>query len=182
MRKEDCFELGSVVKPHGLKGAVTVFIDADDPNRYKGLDVVFVEIHNTLVPHFIQKTEPKNNGQMIFHFEEFDHVDQANAIAKAKLFLPLAALPKLTGKQFYFHEVIGWDAVDQAYGKIGSIVEFNDQGAQTLMVVNHEGVEILIPLLDEFLVEVNRESSTFNLDLPEGLVEMFTENDGERDE
>ena len=182
MRKEDCFELGTVVKAHGLNGAVTVFIDADDPKRYQGLDVVFVEIHNTLVPHFILKTEPKNNGQMIFRFEEFDHVDQANAIAKAKLFLPLEALPELNGKQFYFHEVIGWKVLDESYGSIGSIVEFNDQGAQTLMVVNHDGIEILIPLLDEFLVDVDRESSTFKLDLPEGLVEIFTENDGERDE
>ena len=182
MRKEDCFELGTIIKPHGLKGAVTVFIDSDNPRNYKDLDFVFVEIHDTLVPHFIQKTEPKNNEQMIFHFEGFDHVDQATAIAKAKLFLPLEVLKKLTGKQFYYHEVIGWDVVDSTYGSIGQIVEFNDQGAQTLMVLNHEDVEILVPLLDDFLTAVDRKSATIKLDLPEGLVEMFTENDGERDE
>jgi 16S rRNA processing protein RimM len=44
MQKSECFSLGKITKPHGLKGEVTIWLDVDVPENYIGLDALFLEI------------------------------------------------------------------------------------------------------------------------------------------
>ena len=182
MTKDDCFELGSVVKPHGLKGAVTAYFDADDPGVYQNIDAILIELHGNLVPHFITKVERKNVNQFILHFEGFTAEKEARAISKARLFLPLAALPKLEGKKFYYHELIGFNVEDEHYGSVGTVTSFNDQSANILMYVDHNGTEVLIPMTDDIYLDLNRETKTISTRIPIGLIEMYTEEHSQSDE
>ena len=54
MHVDDCYQLGYIVKPHGLKGEVQIFIDSDDPQAYQNLELVFVQQGQQLVPFFIE--------------------------------------------------------------------------------------------------------------------------------
>lgn len=182
MTKDDCFELGSVVKPHGLKGAVTAYFDADDPGIYQDIDAILIELHGSLVPHFIVKVERKNVNQFILHFEGFTAEKEARAISKAKLFLPLGALPELKGKKFYYHELIGFNVVDEQYGSVGTVTAFNDQSANLLMYVDHNETEIIIPMTDDIYLDLNRETKTISTNIPVGLIEMYTEEHSQSDE
>ncbi len=65
-------------------------------------------------------------------------------------------LPKLEGKKFYFHEVIGFDVEDVHLGNIGKIVSINDCAAQPLFEILKDQTEILIPMIDDFIVEIDR--------------------------
>ena len=82
-------------------------------------------------------------------------------------------LPKLEGNQFYFHEVIDFEVEDKRLGIVGKIVSINDTSAQPLFEVLHGDVEILIPMIDHFLVEIDRKNKKVKMDLPEGLIEMY---------
>ena len=61
MAKTEYFELGALAKPHGLKGAFHVFMDVDDPYEYEGLESVFVQKGNELVPYFIDELQIRDN-------------------------------------------------------------------------------------------------------------------------
>ncbi len=90
-------------------------------------------------------------------FEEVNSEADADALLKHKIYLPLAALPKLSGNKFYYHEVIGFEVEDINYGKVGKIVSINDTTFQPLFEIeNEEGKEILIPMNDEFIEKVDR--------------------------
>jgi 16S rRNA processing protein RimM len=82
-------------------------------------------------------------------------------------------LPKLTGNKFYFHEVIGFEVEDKRLGVVGTIQSINDSTAQPLFEVLKDDVEILIPMIDHFLVKIDRENKKVIMDLPEGLIEMY---------
>ena len=179
----ECFELGSIVKPHGLKGAVSVYIDADDPSRYASLDVAFLQVNDALVPYFIEKVERKKGQHYIWYLEDINDIYTAESLSKKKVFLPLKALPPMEGNRFYFHEVIDWEVEDKERGIIGTITGFNDQTAQVLMMVRSEDdIEIIVPLLDSILQEVDRDNQIIKVELPDGLFEMYTENDPDRDQ
>ena len=90
-----------------------------------------------------------------------------------ELYLPLSFLPKLEGNQFYYHEVIGFEIEDQRLGVFGKIVSINDSTAQPLFEVLNGAVEMLIPMIDHFLVKIDRENKKVIMNLPEGLVEMY---------
>ncbi|MNR17407.1 Ribosome maturation factor RimM [compost metagenome] len=89
------------------------------------------------------------------------------------IYLPLSMLPKLSGNKFYFHEVIGFEIEDQRLGVFGKIVAVNDTTAQPLFEVLNGEVEMLIPMIDHFLVKIDRENKKVIMNLPEGLVEMY---------
>ena len=89
------------------------------------------------------------------------------------VYLPLKMLPKLKGDKFYFHEVIGFEIEDKRLGIVGIIQSVNDSAAQPLFEVLKGDIEILIPMIDQFLVKIDRANKKVLMDLPEGLIEMY---------
>jgi len=168
----DCFYLGNVTKPFGYKGEVDIYLDVDEPKNYAKLDAVFMELKGQLIPYFIETIRLKNNHAVV-KFQDV-HTDNVQSIIGAKLYLPLTALPKLEGNKFYYHEVLGFAMHDVNHGEIGILENVMDNGPQPIFQIKHSsGKEVLIPILDDFLVEVNRETRTITTHAPEGLIDFY---------
>jgi 16S rRNA processing protein RimM len=173
MRKEDCFYLGKIAKKFSFKGEVLVYLDTDEPELYENMESVFVEFNKNLVPFFIENSSLHKNDFLRVQFEDVDTEEEADSILNCDVYLPLSMLPKLEGNKFYFHEVIGFEIEDKRLGVFGKIVSINDSSAQPLFEVVNGTVEILVPMIDQFLVKIDRENKKVVMDLPEGLVEMY---------
>lgn len=178
MRLEDCFQLGTLGKPHGLQGNVNAFIDADNPYEYQEMESVFVLQHGQLVPFFITAINI-NSNKAIVSFEEINSVEEAAELTGLELYLPLTVLPKLSGAQFYYHEIVGFNVHDAQAGEIGKVVQVVN-GAQDLLVLENGNEEILIPLHDDIVQEVDREKQLLKVSLPEGLLEIYRNPDSHK--
>lgn len=108
-------------------------------------------------------------------FEEVDNEEDADALLKSDLYLPLELLPTLEGDKFYFHEVIGFSIQDKNFGHVGIIKGINDSTAQALFEIDREGIEILIPMNDEFISKVDRDNKTILVETPQGLIDLYLE-------
>ena len=82
-------------------------------------------------------------------------------------------LPQLEGNQFYYHEIIGFKVQDIYFGEVGTITGVNDNTAQALFEIDHNGKEVLIPINDDFIKKVDRSTKTVTLDTPEGLINIY---------
>lgn len=173
MRKEDCFYLGKIAKKFSFKGEVLIYLDTDEPELYQEMESIFVEFNKNLIPFFIENSNLHKGDFLRVKFEDVDNEEQADEIINCEVYLPLNMLPKLEGNKFYFHEVIGFEIEDQRLGIFGKIVSINDTSAQPLFEVINGNVEILVPMIDQFLVKIDRENKKVIMDLPEGLVEMY---------
>jgi 16S rRNA processing protein RimM len=173
MRKEDCFYLGKIAKKFSFKGEVLIYLDTDEPELYENMESIFVEYNKNLVPFFIENSSFHKNDFLRVKFEDVDNEAEADAILNHEVYLPLSMLPKLEGNKFYFHEVIGFEIEDERIGIFGKIVSINDTSAQPLFEVINGNVEILVPMIDQFLVKIDRENKKVIMNLPEGLVEMY---------
>lgn len=173
MRKEDCFYLGKIAKKFSYKGEVLIWLDTDEPELYEDMESVFVEQNKHLVPFFIVTSSLHKGDFLRTRFEDIDSEEDADKIMGSAVYLPLTALPKLEGDKFYFHEVIGFDAEDERLGNIGKIVSINDSSAQPLFEILKGEIEILIPMIDDFIVKIDRENKKVVLNTPEGLVDLY---------
>jgi 16S rRNA processing protein RimM len=173
MRKEDCFYLGKIVKKFSFKGEVMAKLDTDQPEQYENLESVFIAIGDNLVPFFVQTSSLQKTELLRLKLEDVNTEEDANALLKKDLYLPLRLLPKLSGNKFYYHEVIGFTAEDTNYGEVGEIVSINDQTAQALFEIKRGHKEILIPMNDEFIVQVDRENKKIILNTPPGLIDLY---------
>ncbi len=173
MRKEDCFYLGKIAKKFSFKGEVLIYLDTDEPQLYENMESVFVEFNKNLVPFFIENSSLHKNDFLRVQFEDVNSEEEADRLLGCEIYLPLNMLPKLEGNKFYFHEVIGFEIEDKRLGVFGVIQSINDTTAQPLFEVLNGEVEMLIPMIDHFLVEIDRQNKKVVMDLPEGLVEMY---------
>lgn len=172
MQLDDYFEIGYILKPHGLNGAVNIRMDADDPMKYKGMESVIVKIGNNLVPFFVKQL--KINGKKgILHLEDVNSKEGADELKSCLLLLPLDQLPKLSGNQFYYHDVIGYKVVDHNIGGLGVIENIFTDGNQDLISMKYKGKEVLIPVSDDVVSRADHSKKEVHVMLPTGLLEIY---------
>lgn len=175
MKKDDCYSLGKVTQPHGVKGEVKVWLDVDEPNYYAALDSVLLDIKGQLVPFFIEEITIRGK-KSIARFEGMEAWEDTQSIIGCDMYLPLSQLPELDEDQYYYHEIIGFDIIDNEskniYGKVSSVIEGSGQDLITMMVGDKE---VLIPISDDIIVGVNKSNEQLFVDLPSGLIELYTE-------
>lgn len=170
---DECFYLGYVKKTNGVKGAVEVSLDVDDPVKYKKKGSLLLLIKNNLTPFSIQEfsIRPKT---ILIKLKEVNNMDDAQLLVGTSIYMPLTELPPLKGKnKFYYHDVIGFTAMDINLGRIGIIKDIVDLTSQPVIQIMAGEKEVLVPLIDEFLIEVNKENKELVLSTPEGLVAMY---------
>lgn len=173
MQHSDCFQLGYIAKLHGFKGEVSLFLDVSNPEDYKTLDALFIEINNQLTPFFIERFQLKNKGFAALKLEGVDTENDAKIILRKKCFLPLSILPELDDKHFYDHEIIGFHVIDASYGKAGIVEQVIDNATNPLLQLKIEDKEILIPFVKDLIEKVDRKKKTLFIHAPTGLIEMY---------
>ena len=174
MRVDDCYQLGYVIKTHGLHGELSVMLEVDFPDAYQQLESVFVATSGseTLVPFFVEHLTIRQNKALI-KFEEIDTVDQAETLLKAKLYLPLESLPPLADDQFYYHEIIGFTVEDEQQGTLGTVQDVYESTGQDMIVMQYQGREVFIPINDDIVPRVDKKQSVVYVNLPDGLLEVY---------
>lgn len=172
MTKEDCFYLGRIAKTHGIKGEVTIRLDVDDPSAYRDMKFFLLEINRVLTPFFVEKVTCSGD-KFFVSIQDVKTVEAASALTGKEVFLPLEMLPKLSGKQFYYHEVKGFTLVDAEKGELGPIHDVLEYPTQAIIQVFKDKKEILIPILDQVIQKVDRKAKKLYIKAPEGLIDMY---------
>lgn len=172
MLKEDCYYLGKITKKHGFKGNLIMHLETDEPELYQNMESVFIETNGMLVPFFFETIGPHSKNKLLVKFEDLT-AEEAEKLINRPVYLPLDTLPELDEDGFYYHDIIGYKVLDTHKGEIGLIKNVNDSGVQALFEINFNGKEILIPVVDDWIREVNKDERFIKIETPEGLIDLY---------
>ncbi len=182
VQTDDFFELGTVIRPHGVRGQVVVELDTDQPAAYKKLKAVHLQRPGAAAPDAkasaVEKVQLTGSDGLraLFTLTGIDSMEAAETLRGATLWLPLAELPPLTGAgQFYYHEVVGFTVIDAAAGELGPVITFYELPQHDVLAVEHGKFEVLVPVNDEVIKSVDRVARTLHVELPDGLLDIYTE-------
>jgi 16S rRNA processing protein RimM len=152
-------------------------LDVDDPSRYKKLESIFVQLHerdNELVPFFIESIRIQANGKARLVLNGITTAPEAKSLSGKAVFLPLSELPPLSGTQFYFHEIIGFEVIDEKEGSIGTVKQVLEYPNQAILEILHPTEkEVLVPINDQTIVEVSRPNKQLKIAAAEGLISLY---------
>lgn len=172
----DVLTVARVRKAHGLAGEVLVHAETDDgaelfqaERRFgmrieRGPQTVVREV--TLI-----ESRPHRGGYLL-RFREIGDRDTAQTLLGAEIVLGREDLRPLDEDEYFLHELVGLDVIDERQGSLGPIVDVYDTAGQVLAAVRVDGRERLFPLHREFVRSVDMEARTVEVALPSGLLEL----------
>ena len=173
MTVEDCFQLGKIVKPHGTKGELSITLSVDKPESFLKKESVFIEVNKKLVPFFIDKMTLLQNKRAILLLEDVASEADVESLLDCIIYLPLTDLPKLGKGHFYYFEVIGYDVVDLALGKLGTVAQIYEMPGQDMLEMNYQNSEVLIPMNEAIVQNADHQKREIYVNLPAGLLEVY---------
>lgn len=174
MTIEESFYIGYVSKTRGLKGEVQLFFEFEDYNELE-LDIIFLEVNKKLVPYFVDQVKVHNNSTAYVVFEDVDHIDKAQALVRKKMYLPNSKMPERDPEDFRYTDLIGYLVIDEEHGELGEITAVQEMPQQFIATVDMDGKELMFPLSDDLILGIDAEEEIIEVELPEGLVELYKE-------
>ncbi|MEG0919609.1 MAG: ribosome maturation factor RimM [Anaerovoracaceae bacterium] len=160
-------EIGKIVNVVGLKGELKVYNYSDQLERFERLEEIYVE--NDL--YQIDKVRYKDH-MVILKFKGIDNRDQSEALKGKMLYMKEEDLEELPPGVFYIRDMIGMDVVSDTGEYLGKLSDINTNVPQKLYVVKRENKsDILIPGVDEYILEINMEERKIKVKVIEGLYE-----------
>jgi 16S rRNA processing protein RimM len=174
MDKEKCFNLGKIIRVHGIHGEVVVFSNTLPHQLNLSSKNIFLEnFDSSLYPYVIANCRKIKNNQLLIKIEGINTIDEAQKIKGYALWIPFEYLPELTAHEFYSQEIIGFKLIDVQSGEVGYVNDVFDIPSNRLIQVIKNNKEILIPAAKQFITEINRVEKTLIMDLPQGLLEVY---------
>ncbi len=169
---KEYFYLGKITKAFGIKGEVLVYLDTDEPEKYHKLESVFFNLKEEPIPFFINSIKIKSKYQIIVKFEDIDN-NNVSSYINTELYLPITMLPPLGENKFYYHEVKGFKMIDKNYGNIGICEDILEYPHQAIFQIKHPKGKILVPIVDQYIIKVDKNNRIIELNIPEGLIEIY---------
>ncbi|WP_432714002.1 ribosome maturation factor RimM [Pedobacter sp.] len=175
MKLEEAHYIGYITKTKGLKGELQLYFEYDAPELLD-LDVVFAEINGKMVPFFVSTYKLQNNSTGNFYFDDVDHIDKAQVLVKKKIYIPLDKMPDREDEDFHYNDLVGFTVSDETHGELGEILEVNEYPQQFVATVSFKSKEVLFPLNEDMIIEIDEDKQTLLVDLPEGLLDLYLNN------
>ena len=166
--------IGRIGRRHGTRGELMLRLTRTIEDCAGNVpDCLFITIDGLPVPFFIDEWRNKNSTSLIVKFDEVDTEAQVTELIGCEASMPTAELEERKS------EFIGWqtfkgyriEATDGA--PIGHITAVDDRNINILLyVTTNNGCEVLLPLHEDFIHELNHKARLLRLTLPKGLLDI----------
>lgn len=163
----ELYPIGYIQKTHGIKGELSAVLTVDLDN----LDFSYFvfEMDGIFVPFFNEEYRFKAANAALIKLEGVDTENRSREFVGKAIFIHKKFAPQneeVIDIQFY----TGYTMEDSVAGKIGEILSIDDTTENLLFEVMYNGQPILIPAVDEWIVDIDDRRKLLKVNLPEGLL------------
>ena len=159
--------VGKLRRPHGVNGEILMEILTDFPERFEAGSIIFIGPEHQ--PYKIKSFRQHKDGLLVT-FEGYDSPEEIGVLRNQYAFVSSSDRPALPDGEFYHHELLGLKVVEDNGDLLGNIVAILETGANDVLVVHPEtGPEILLPFIDEVVLDINLFQAEVRVHLLPGL-------------
>ena len=177
------FAVAKVGKSFGTQGELTINLYDTFPTDFIIEEPLFVYMDKLAVPLFMERFERRGKSGGVVAFADFDTPFRAAELIGKELYMGLEE--ELLGleveeeevefsedDELYLEDFVGFVATFEGSTLSGKITDFEDDDWNPLFIIEVEDREIMVPAVDDFIVEYSPTKKTVHFDLPEGLLDL----------
>lgn len=169
-------ELGRVLRPHGLDGGLLIALHGDGPENLLAAPRIALRAAPGTIPFRVESAEragdgPSGRSRMRLFLAGIDSRDRARAWVDAAVLVPPETIQPLPEGEFYWRDLIGLQARAADGRALGRIAEIVPTAAADVLVIRSDGLpDLLLPMVSEWIVRLEREDGELWLDPPAELL------------
>ncbi len=158
--KNQYLECGKIINTHGVRGAVKLESFCDTPKVLASLDTVYMQKNGTYFPVKVLHASIFKQF-VIMELEGITDIDMAIPLKGTLLYADRADFHLAPGA-YFIADLIGLPVLDyetkQVYGTLREVI---NRGASDIYVVDTPNGERMMPVVDEFVKQVDPETGIY---------------------
>ena len=168
--------IGEITKPQGVRGEVKVRPCTCDPDRFEGLETVYIEKDGGYAP--LRVAVNRIGGDAVFmNIEGVADRGAAEKLRGTLLYIDRAHAVELDEDSTFLCDLYGLRGVDDSGRELGRLTEVMQPGGNDVYVFKGPLGEVLVPALKSVVLKVDLEAGVMLLDAKRlGEVAVFDED------
>ena len=171
MDNQDCIYLGKILKPFSYKGELKIYIEDFYIDQIKKLDSFLLKIQGSYIPFTIKAITKNKSNIFRISLDGINSEDLAKKLAGVEIYIEnnlikSEVLEKNDNYIFIGHVIYNNNSI------IGKIIDIIENKNQDLFEVVVNEKRILIPIVDEFVVNIDNDNKKIIMNLPKGLTDL----------
>lgn len=171
MNTSDVKLIGVLAKLSGFKGKYVLISDSYLSEEIENWESVFIEIDGLLVPFFIEEVSFISDTSAFITLEDISTSEKAKEFLNCNVFQTITILGNEEVEDS-IKLLIGYNVIDKNKGAVGKIDNIIDYHNNVLFSILRNDFEILIPVVDNFIIHVDHNGKEIHVDTPEGLLDL----------
>lgn len=168
---EDLLRVGVIANTHGIRGEVKVFPTTDEKERFKDLKKVILDMGKEQKVLEIQSVRFFKN-LVILKFKGIDNINDIEMYKGKDLLVTREDAVPLEEGEYFIADLLDLDVYSDEDEKIGVLHDVMQTSANDVYVVKtEEGKEILLPAIDECILDIDLEENRMTVHIMEGLLD-----------
>lgn len=169
--EDEFIVVGEIAGTHGVKGGLKVFPLTDDPNRFKKLEKVYLDIENNKVEHNVVSCSVGNKF-VLLQLENINDMETAQKLRHILVNIHKDDAIKLPKDSYFIFDLIGIDVYTLEDKYLGKITDILNSAANDVYIVEKEGKSLLLPAIKDVVKKVDVENKRMSVKLLKGLDEL----------
>jgi 16S rRNA processing protein RimM len=166
--------VGRIVRPHGVRGELTVDVRTDDPELRLAVGAVLATEPAAAGPLTVVGSR-WHSGRLLVRLAGVDDRNAAEDLRGTLLVVDSADLGDPTDPDEYRdHQLIGLSVIAPGGEQVGTVADVLHHGQDLLVVAGtgkRAGAEILIPFVSAIVSDVDVSAGLLRVDPPPGLLD-----------
>ena len=169
---ENHIRIGTLVATWSTAGHLVLRHNLGKRTDFKGIEAFFIEVNkDSYLPYFVSEVKVKTVDEVLILLESVDSKEKAQKLLKKSVWLPESQAKKLASSSAPV-KLLGYTITDNG-NKLGIVEEVIEQPLQILLRITIEGKEVLIPMNESTIVNIDHRKKMVNLNLPDGLLDIY---------
>lgn len=169
MDVDPLFPAGVIIGVHGLRGDLKVRPLSGESTSLDSVKEITLQGKSSRTLYKVQKSA-RHKGNLLIRLEGITSIESAEEFVGCEVLISHDDLKELPDDEFYWFQLEGLRVVDRQQGDLGTVIEIFTTPAHDILVVRGDRGEVLIPVVDAFILKIDEEAKIMHVDLPEGLV------------
>ena len=166
--------LGRVLRPHGVRGELRVEVLTAYPERVVSAMVVYLgrqpDDAASAVAYTVEGVRT-HHQYLIIKLEGISGRDAADLLRDHYVMIGLDDAIPLEEDEFYLFQAIGLEVYADDGEHLGHVTEILETGANDVYIVHGPRGEVLLPAIDECILDIDLDAKRMTVHIPDGLLD-----------